>query len=402
MSKARGFALREVWKTEEAPTGDLSQDHKAKIMYQLGAITWQLSELRFDCIGSLVETNGLLEMKTCLSPGLIMNERYSLDNIERGPFRSEMDFYKSMLSAFDQHVKYLPLRHHCFFAPLPVRNDYESRSSFESASAHWNDFVALGSKIDGSENRLDYVIAGHLVAEALLELVNTSWSLRQDQRFAIHHPDLSVNNIFIDQDYNITCIIDWALCSSVPLAVCLTAPGLPHSRDEVDDSLFLTFVEGFRHALLNMSRQDAAKASNLLHMVQSSRPMWLLNRFLNMDSWKDYHLMQRLWEYTNDHYGSFSEVFVTRQSLSQFKLLQHELQEDDEPAAQVRDFEKRYFRTETLRLAVSRKLTLMSQWNLRYSVAAPHGIRTQGKPFVADKKLWTWINRCMEGVDKYV
>ena len=35
--------------------------------------------------------------------------------------------------------------------------------------------------------------------------------------FPLEHSDLGLLNIFVDDDFNITCIIDWGLCSTVPL-----------------------------------------------------------------------------------------------------------------------------------------------------------------------------------------
>jgi len=80
----------------------------------------------------------------------------------------------------------------------------------------------------------------------------------------IHHPDLSVNNIFVDEEFNITCIIDWAFCSTVPLSILLTAPGLPQSRHELDESLLPMFEKGFRHALEeNVQREDVSAEGRL-------------------------------------------------------------------------------------------------------------------------------------------
>jgi hypothetical protein len=227
MSKASGLPLNEYWKV-------LDKHDKEKVLFQLGTITWQLSELQFDQAGSLFEENEGFQIKTCLSRGLLMYERYSLDDLHRGPFNFETEYYQALLSAFLQHVQFLPLAHHCFFAPIPAPNDYDDNSEYQTASGRWSDFVTLGSKIDGSDNRSDYVVVGEVLREIL-----STWSRRtfgpasegQRDRFALHHPDLSVNNIFVDNDCNITCIIDWAFCSSVPFSILLTSPGLPQSRN---------------------------------------------------------------------------------------------------------------------------------------------------------------------------
>ena len=46
------------------------------------------------------------------------------------------------------------------------------------------------------------------------------------ETFPLCHPDLSVNNIYVDDDYNITFIIDWAFASSVPEPMLLAALGI--------------------------------------------------------------------------------------------------------------------------------------------------------------------------------
>ena len=140
-------------------------------MFQLGGITWQLSRLRFDRIGSLFEESGGLQVKSCLSRGLLMNERYSLKSLYRGPFVSEKKYFDALISAFLQQAKCLPLSHHCFFAPLPAQSEYSNRSDYQRAASRWSKFVTLGSKIDGSDNRLDYVIAGEAFSEMLLKWV---------------------------------------------------------------------------------------------------------------------------------------------------------------------------------------------------------------------------------------
>jgi hypothetical protein len=85
MSKANGLPLQHTWKnlgTHRKP--EVSQEQKAKIFFQLGTITEQLSRLCFKQAGSLFEEEGKFHIKTCLSRGLLLNERHSLDD---GPQR---------------------------------------------------------------------------------------------------------------------------------------------------------------------------------------------------------------------------------------------------------------------------------------------------------------------------
>lgn len=297
MSKAHGTPLQRTWKASGNHELDMSHGQKAKILFQLGVITWQLSRLGFDQAGSLFEENGEFQIKTCLSRGLLMHERHSLGDINRGPFKSEKDYYDAHVSAFLEHVKYLQLSHHCFFAPIPARSEYDDYAGFRKASDRWSDFVTVQSKIDGSDNRTDYVIAQEALSEMITKWTNKSKFPLNDckHRFAIHHPDFSVDNIFVDEAFNITCIIDWAFCSSVPLSILLTAPGLPQSRYEVDASLLPAFENGFRSELQkNTQRENIETEMTLYRTLSCSRPIWLLSRILNFDSITDYHLFKTL------------------------------------------------------------------------------------------------------------
>lgn len=94
-------------------------------------------------------------MGECLSRGLNLRERYSLDDILRRPLTTESEFYKSLIAAFAQHAEILSVGHHCFVAPIPSREDYESDSEYHAACGLWNDFVTVGAKIDSAANRLD-------------------------------------------------------------------------------------------------------------------------------------------------------------------------------------------------------------------------------------------------------
>jgi len=132
--------LRERWAQTVPRTKD-------KDYIQLGVITWQLSRLCFDQAGSLFEQDGEFQTKTCLSRGLLLNERHSLGDINRGPFKSEKDYYEAHISAFLKHVKYLQLGHHCFFAPIPARSEYDDYAcepmSLLSIRGWWVRYVAM-------------------------------------------------------------------------------------------------------------------------------------------------------------------------------------------------------------------------------------------------------------------
>lgn len=124
MSKANGSPLSDVWtagKTHDE--ADISQKQRERIIFQLGVITEGLSRLSFPQAGSLVEEDGEFYIKTCLSRELLLNQRYNIEDIPRGSFKSEREYYSAYYSAYFEQAKYFPLSHHCFLAPIPARSE---------------------------------------------------------------------------------------------------------------------------------------------------------------------------------------------------------------------------------------------------------------------------------------
>lgn len=152
--------------------------------------------------------------------------------------------------------------------------------------------MTVGSKIDSSKNRLDYIIAG-----GLLEGMISSFTIKTDEianghhdGFPIRHPDLSVNNIFVDDDYNITCIIDWAFASYVPMAELLTTPGLPHPKDDTEPSLTAAFRAGFTK---HLEREESKIV--LPAVWEATRKVWHFTRLINLDALQDYKHFKELY-----------------------------------------------------------------------------------------------------------
>jgi hypothetical protein len=214
-TEAPGFSISSkfVWdpypegtKQPRKPLPCISRADKEKIMRQLGMLTSKILNSPFEKIGSLYEREGKVHVGECLSRALTWSSRDSFGDIERGPFSDDKDYYESILSALCHHAGKLPLEHHLFLAPVPKAKDFQTLSSYQSAVRLWNDFAAVDSKVDSSKNRLDYITAAHLLCDVI-----PSISIRQKQYY-LKPPDLSLPNIFIDHDCNITCIIDWTSC----------------------------------------------------------------------------------------------------------------------------------------------------------------------------------------------
>lgn len=126
-------------------------------------ITSQLLKQPFDKVGSLTERDGGYHVEECLSRALTWSARDSFDTIARGPFNNDREYYDALLSALCRHAEKLPLEHHIFRAPVPKLKEFLSHSSYHSAVQTWNDFVTVGSNIDSSKNRLDYITMAHIL-----------------------------------------------------------------------------------------------------------------------------------------------------------------------------------------------------------------------------------------------
>ncbi|KAJ5227976.1 hypothetical protein N7489_008684 [Penicillium chrysogenum] len=387
MSEASGRPLSKFWKSAGSLQPDLETPIKAKILSQLGGITWKLSQLRFDKIGSLFEDESF-EIKECLSRGHMLHGRYSLE-IPRGPFTSEAKFYNSLVSAFLEHAEILQLSHHCFVAPVPSRDDHQSSIQYESAVDLWNDFVAVGSKTDSSDNRLDYIIAG----DALRDIVrNLELPTVNSETFPLCHPDLSVNNIYVDDDYNITCVIDWAFALSIPESMLLTTPGLPQYRDEISSELYVPFINGFVSAMTGSMEETSIHRYQ--DSLERSQVSWRLSRLLNLDSISDHTLFATVWHFAHGPEQDLGHYFLRQWRSPHYIRLYNEVQQEDQPLSKIQKDEKDYFRNKDFRETIARKLTLVSEWKTRFSVNHPPSLRND--MFVASPKLWKWIQQFVQ------
>ncbi|PGH07546.1 hypothetical protein AJ80_07992 [Polytolypa hystricis UAMH7299] len=380
MSRANGHPLSTFdWlpKPKGVPTVPVSScrllkvDEKQKVMSQLGKFMDQLSHLRFDKIGSLFEEEGSFKVKSCLLPGFLFRGRYELQGICRGPFSEESECYRALLSAYFGHIQHLPLEHHALFAPVPIPREYGCYASYLAATERWNDFVTLGSRVENSGNRLDYFVAGQILDRMIPGFTNNLEECNQQHggRFALYHPDLSANNIFVDEQCNITCIIDWAFASTVPITLLLATPGLPHPTDEWEPSLTSAFRSGFTDRFDPIS-------------WRKSRMVWLFMRLVNLDSLQDYSLLAELYALV---YGEQSATLSTalndqyqQQAVTE---MQNILSADDETATDIERHERAYFSNFSAeRYAVARKVNLAS---------------TMSRAFVADRRLWQWIESAL-------
>lgn len=356
----------------------ISDKGREKVMEQLGSIMAELSDHRFAEIGSLLKDgNGNYIIGECLSPSLIWQERDSLD-LKRGPFHQEHDYLVSLISAFTSHARELPLPPHLFYAPVPDDRHYKTIDSYRIASRRWKDFVSIGQKVDHSKNRLLYCIAGQFLVEMIPHLSSGFGSI-----FTLSHPDLHVGNIYVDDDLNITCIIDWSSTSTGPIAELLATPGLGGSARPPSESLTAAFRTGF-----NQRSTRVGLELSLSKLWQVSDSMWPFSRLVRLLSKNDYEHLRRLFELTHQpsaERAGILHLFHERAKSDENKHLLAELQEDDMTTAEVQEQERMAIsstrRANSDAVAIARKLTLMSEMN---------------PGFFANHVLWQWIEEALK------
>ena len=391
MSKAQGSALNTwSWDTQQCskvPSSHgksrrcLTSIQREKIMKQIGRIISQLSRLRFHHIGSLFEEAGTYQIKSALSPAFCLHGREEfIREIKRGPFTYEHEYYESLVSAFLLHVEYLPLEYHMFLAPVPIPDEYNTYNDYLSATDRWNDFVTKGSKIDSGKNRLNYIILGQLLQDMIPSLVEESTlsPASLDAKYPLCHPDLSVNNVFVDDDCNITCIIDWASSTSVPFSALLATPGLPHPRDEMTPPLIRAFRKGFNEDQRSVHEEFKTEIGRRHTVWDNCRKIWLFTRLVNLDSLQDISHFTELYSLVSGKEDvKIPTLLQAVREQKEFLDKAQSLAAYDQPSRDIEQQEKEYFSQVGLkRLALSQKLTQVLDIN---------------KSLLADQRLWKWI-----------
>ncbi|KAJ5588917.1 hypothetical protein N7537_011595 [Penicillium hordei] len=393
MSKAQGESLNTMWGKDDLH-GRLDSLEMNKVMSQLGQITWDLAQVRFPLIGSLFEENGAFVVGECLSKRHIQHKRHSLGGIPRGPFDSESEFYLSLIVALIKHAEMLPLGHHCFAAPVPSRNDYPNKDLWQCARNLWNQFVTIGQKVDGAANRVDYVIAAH-VLNHLISQYGRNWSgVTCPVSFPLCHPDLTMSNIFVDDQYKITCIIDWAFATTVPFPLLLLPPGFPQSRHRLDERVCLGFGDGFQDAAGPNEHNIIAGMSvpKAIQCAKNSQFAWCLSRFLAFDSTDDISLFRTMWEsvYPSDH--KLESYFFSQRALPYYRKLYGKIREEDLTESQIKKSESDHSaKSLTFEVSLARHLTMISDWGFNYDPFKLSGLRDTEQIFITEGRVWQWI-----------
>ncbi|KAF5720570.1 RNase H domain-containing protein [Fusarium globosum] len=355
------------------PLLPMTDRDREKLMTQLGTIMSHLSDNHFDKIGSLFQdNNGNYFVSECLNPSLLWQHRDELEGIDRGPFDQESQYLRSLISAFTAHAEEFSLSPHSFFAPIPDPFEYPNWASYRKAVDRWQAFCSIGDKIEGNKNRLDFCNAAQFLTEMVPHLVSA------EEPFVLCHPDLHRGNIFVDEDFSITCIIDWSSASAGPAAELLSIPGLNGSFSPPKPSLVAAFRSGFRDGGQTLGPQQWERADKL----------WYFLRLVRMLSTQDYALFKSLFDIvykktSDDIPQLFHERSMQKSGQALLaKLCQGDSEaEEDEPTQKDDNNGQKNI---SLEVVVARKLIQMSEMNTN---------------FVADKRLWLWIENVLEGLD---
>ncbi|KAK4452739.1 hypothetical protein QBC34DRAFT_398176 [Podospora aff. communis PSN243] len=350
----------------------------------------KLFDLRFSTIGSLLEGDEGYYVGECLSPGHVFEDRGTIEDMERGPFHSESEYFVSLATALRLHAEQLPMGYHVLRAPLPVPQEYSNFAEYHAATDRWNDFATIGGLAESSANRFQYCLASELLQDTIIPNMTNPSACPPAPGFPLYHHDISTQNLFIDDDMNAICIIDWDFSSTVPPDQLLSTPGLPHPRDLVlDEPLSNAFQTGFEAENERSGRKHALGPDDWKRGQMIPRFM----RLVNQDALQDYHHLEALCllaqarREDEDDQGGIDEpglatALVTRAAAPNAVALADELAADDEPECDIREREKKYFDVcGAQRRALAQKVALTSSMNLR---------------FVADARLWRYMAKVLD------
>ena len=236
--------------------------------------------------------------------------------------------------------------------------------------------------VDSGKNRLQYCLASKILQDLIVpRMICPASELAPG--FPLHHHDISLQNLFVDDNLNITCIIDWAFASTAPLAQLLATPGLPHPRDLV---LELSLVAAFRSGFEAENEKLVGRKIEC-NIWKAGEMVSRFMRLVSQDALQDYHHLEALCALAlgpvaEDGTNSLPAILEAQAATAEARTLAEELAADDEPESEVCRREKEYFdRIDGEKHTIARKVALAASRNPR---------------LVVDARLWRWIEAVME------
>jgi hypothetical protein len=156
----------------------IPDQHKRKVYGQIADILVELYNHPFDTIGMLypmATSDG--GKRVCVGP--IYDQHHRLKPY--GPFSTSLEFYRTRSELLNEH-----------------RRKSNTSAASMQIIAHEDEPDAIRHLVDPNRNRGPFYLA---------------------------HPDFQVSNFLFDDDFNITALLDWSGCQTIPLESFANAPG---------------------------------------------------------------------------------------------------------------------------------------------------------------------------------
>ncbi|KAL6794110.1 hypothetical protein J3E68DRAFT_450769 [Trichoderma sp. SZMC 28012] len=193
---------------------------------------------------------------------------------------------------FDNPIKYpfiiltwvegSPLSWDDNFPPQPLRGSTSAATFFQRRMKNRSTQVREG-RIPGLSEE-DCINQQDLVCQVLGQD-------QDDTAFAVEHGDIEPNNIIVDEDYNIKCVIDWGFATFVPIS---KAAGLPRflwssDIDSAGVAPSQSLLKDMPAYITCFSSQTLPMALSMLHF-QSTEDVYLRTLCLESTSSKQVHV----------------------------------------------------------------------------------------------------------------
>ncbi|KAH8589886.1 hypothetical protein B0O99DRAFT_745701 [Bisporella sp. PMI_857] len=237
------YPLKEVWRS-------LPWAAKTQLIEDVASVLGQLFDVRADAIGRIYQLNtaacknkkaSQFVVSRIVSMPFFWGDHIQLGHIPRGPFTSSRDWL---------HARLQLLLHDCT--------------------------VLLANPGSGEAEKEDSLRTQAMV-HRLLKLLPAIFPAEQES-FALHHDDLSHQNILLDRSGTLKAIVDWECTSTMPFFMCCQLPGFLRSRERLDkpemeeysdpeneDSLYQEHLKDHELTLLR---------KNFIEFMQAKYPAW--------------------------------------------------------------------------------------------------------------------------------
>lgn len=369
----------------------LTPEQRVKISRQLGDYVRQLSAIRFPQIGSLfVDEKGSRNYQgkaaytigPCLAPALTWLQRDELDNLDRGPFSSDKDYFNALTVGLSRHCQELSMSSHALTVPMCRQSDFATYEELKRAHSWRISFLALADKLEQHRNRFEFCLAAEMLRERVVPQLCASQ--REHEGFPLMHNDLSSGNIFVDDDRNITCVIDWSSATTVPDVELFATP------------LWSVWQRGAGPELVHAFRQTAAPIQGWLNDADFWAKTDKVGPWQRLMRFTSYHDLDDLTALMGRDVDGIVDLFQEHTKREHNQALLAALKEDEFTPEELAAEEKCRFSEDSWRarnnvLAVTRKLSIAWELNPR---------------FVADKRLWKWLFKVLdedqEALDKEI